>query len=559
MQIKEAKIFNFGKLQNQTCQFAPEINVICGRNESGKSTLHAFLMGMLFGMEKSRGRSSEDDMYTKYEPWHAPSYYSGALRFEVDKKPFYLERNFYVKEKSELLRNEADGEELSVAYGDLNILLGGIGKETFGNTYDIPQTGAVTGQAMTTILTEYLQDAASGGAGIQVHKAVTGLQARKKELNADLRKMREEKEVALQRKQLELTLLEQDCAELRKNLQPYLALQLEEKMQTVTAEKQTTLHVTGSPKVQSYTDGDKQMPEAGESLHKYSTCKKSDIFWILGNIFLTMVLILLKIVKNIPLNEIVFGAIVLIIANISRIAVKKYQKRYGAEQTSRLARDNIEAANETHYESEDFMAQEAIRRKEEEIQTAREMCQKLQETLGEKEIRLFQLKEELEQAKMPETRERELEENIAALELAAKELERLAKEYYEEVEDELNAEISRYVSLLTNGAYDSVRLGDKGTIRIMTEGRDVTPKNLSSGTLEQIYLALRLAVGAIVTKEETMPIFFDDAFAMYDDERLMQTLQVLAGLDRQILIFSCQTREYQILEQMGIPYHRIQL
>lgn len=559
MQIKEAKIFNFGKLQNQTCQFAPGINVICGRNESGKSTLHAFLMGMLFGVEKSRGRASEDDMYTKYEPWHAPSYYSGALRFEVDKKPFYLERNFYVKEKSELLRNEADGEELSVAYGDLNILLGGIGKETFGNTYDIPQTGAVTGQAMTTLLTEYLQDAASGGAGIQVHKAITGLQARKKELNADLRKVREEKEVALQRKQLELTLLEQDCAELRKNLQPYLALQLEEKMQTVTAEKQTTLHATGSPKVQSYTDGDKQMPEAGENLHKCSTYKKSDVFWILGNIFLTMVLILLKIVKNIPLNGIVFGAIVLIIANISRIVVKKYQKRYGAEQTSRLARDNIEAANETHYESEDFMAQEAIRRKEEEIQTAREMCQKLQETLGEKEIRLFQLKEELEQAKMPETRERELEENIAALELAAKELERLAKEYYEEVEDELNAEISRYVSLLTNGAYDSVRLGDKGTIRIMTEGRDVTPKNLSSGTLEQIYLALRLAVGAIVTKEETMPIFFDDAFAMYDDERLMQTLQVLAGLDRQILIFSCQTREYQILEQMGIPYHRIQL
>lgn len=121
MQIKEAKIFNFGKLQNKTCHFAEGVNVIYGKNESGKSTLHTFLMGMLFGMEKSRGRASESDVYTKYEPWHAPSYYSGALRFEVDRKPFYLERNFYVKEKSELLRNEEDGEELSVALSLIHI------------------------------------------------------------------------------------------------------------------------------------------------------------------------------------------------------------------------------------------------------------------------------------------------------------------------------------------------------------------------------------------------------------------------------------------------------
>lgn len=50
-------------------------------------------------------------------------YYCGALRFEVDGKPFYLERNFYHRDKRELLRNETDGEELSVAYGDLNMLL----------------------------------------------------------------------------------------------------------------------------------------------------------------------------------------------------------------------------------------------------------------------------------------------------------------------------------------------------------------------------------------------------------------------------------------------------
>ena len=83
MQIKEAKIFQFGKLQNQTVTFEPGINVIYGKNEAGKSTLHAFLKAMLFGMEKGRGRSAAGGDYARYTPWHAPSYYAGALRFEV--------------------------------------------------------------------------------------------------------------------------------------------------------------------------------------------------------------------------------------------------------------------------------------------------------------------------------------------------------------------------------------------------------------------------------------------------------------------------------------------
>ena len=128
MQIKEAIIGQFGKLQNRNISFEPGINVIYGENEAGKTTLHDFLLGMFFGMEKGRGRGTLNSMYQKHEPWHAPSYYSGALRFLVDGKPFYLERNFYYKDKKDILKNEADGEELSVAYGDLAMLLGGIFK-----------------------------------------------------------------------------------------------------------------------------------------------------------------------------------------------------------------------------------------------------------------------------------------------------------------------------------------------------------------------------------------------------------------------------------------------
>ena len=99
MQIKEADIFQFGKLQNKNISFEPGMNVIYGKNEAGKSTLHSFLCAMLFGMEKGRGRSSVTDAYSQYEPWHAPSFYAGALKFTVGQQKFYLERISIPKRK----------------------------------------------------------------------------------------------------------------------------------------------------------------------------------------------------------------------------------------------------------------------------------------------------------------------------------------------------------------------------------------------------------------------------------------------------------------------------
>ena len=150
MQIDRAAIFRFGKLADRTVDFAPGINIVYGKNEAGKTTLHAFLTAMLFGLEKGRGRAKGTEGYLRYEPWHAPSYYSGALQFSVGGRPFYLERNFYHKEPRARLCNLADGEELSVAYGDLGMLLGGVTREAYENTCDIPQCRAVTGAERTS-------------------------------------------------------------------------------------------------------------------------------------------------------------------------------------------------------------------------------------------------------------------------------------------------------------------------------------------------------------------------------------------------------------------------
>lgn len=145
------------------------------------------------------------------------------------------------------------------------------------------------------------------------------------------------------------------------------------------------------------------------------------------------------------------------------------------------------------------------------------------------------------------------------MELAAGEIRRLAKEYGEEAADELNAELSRWTSMITGGVYDSVRVDTNGTLKVTADGMEIAPEALSRGTLEQFYLAFRIAVGNIVTREEPMPLFLDETFCMYDEKRLMQTLGALAQMKQQVFLFTCQKREMELLERMGITYHVVNM
>ena len=50
--------------------------------------------------------------------------------------------------------------------------------------------------------------------------------------------------------------------------------------------------------------------------------------------------------------------------------------------------------------------------------------------------------------------------------------------------------------------------------------------------------------------EDPIPIIFDDAFAFYDEKRLKSTLKWLSEQQRQVIIFTCQKREQEILSRM---------
>ena len=181
MRITELVLKNFGRFTDKRIGLTDGINIIYGENESGKSTLHTFLKGMLFGMERKRGRAAATDTFSTYEPWENPNYYAGILRFECGGRHFRLERNFDRYSKGGILLCEDDGEELSLEHGDLEILLGGMTESDYENTVSIGQLRVQTGNTLAAELKNYAANYyATGNSEIDLEGALAILKERKK-------------------------------------------------------------------------------------------------------------------------------------------------------------------------------------------------------------------------------------------------------------------------------------------------------------------------------------------------------------------------------------------
>ena len=91
-------------------------------------------------------------------------------------------------------------------------------------------------------------------------------------------------------------------------------------------------------------------------------------------------------------------------------------------------------------------------------------------------------------------------------------------------------------------------------------GNYVEANRLSVGTIDQLYLSLRLSMIEDLSNEK-MPIILDEAFAYYDTQRLKNILRYLANTykDRQIILFTCTEREKNIFDEFNINYNLIKL
>ena len=153
-----------------------------------------------------------------------------------------------------------------------------------------------------------------------------------------------------------------------------------------------------------------------------------------------------------------------------------------------------------------------------------------------------------------ETLERELErrnQEYQALTAALEALSEANAQLQERFSPELNRRAGAYLARLTGEKYTSLSLNRE--LEAAAAGRgDVLPRRslfLSKGTVDQIYLAVRLAVYDLCLQEERAPLVLDDALAAFDDARMGRALDLLLELSQetQILFFTCQNREGEYL------------
>ena len=98
---------------------------------------------------------------------------------------------------------------------------------------------------------------------------------------------------------------------------------------------------------------------------------------------------------------------------------------------------------------------------------------------------------------------------------------------------------------MTGGRYNRLSLGEDFSILAGAENEDTLQSLLwrSDGTVDQLYLALRLAVSGELIPES--PLILDDALVRFDDQRLKAALDILKDESdtRQVILFTCHSRE----------------
>ena len=127
------------------------------------------------------------------------------------------------------------------------------------------------------------------------------------------------------------------------------------------------------------------------------------------------------------------------------------------------------------------------------------------------------------------------------------------------VTPKFTSNLSKIIEKISSGKYKNVQLDEtNGMIIEIENGNYISAKNLSIGTIDQLYLSLRIGAGMEIS-EEKLPIILDEAFAYWDQTRLENILKYLNEefKDRQIILFTCTNREKEALQKLGIEFNRV--
>ena len=611
MRLLELHIDGVGKFHDRTISFNDGINIIYGKNEAGKSTLHTFIRGMLFGIERGRGRAAKNDLYTKYEPWENSGTYEGWLRLEKDGTIYRIERRFRKENKSLKIINETKGLEEEATPAFVSSLLDGLTETMYNNTISIGQLKSATEDGMVTELKNYIANMnTTGNISLNITKATAFLRNQKRSLEAGLIPEASREFTSLL---AEIRSVEAEIAgpEYENQLAAYQNMRTQVKGlidNTQTQKKDLDEKLANGKKVLSdngFTDRasvDAMSSDAERLYSEYNTlngeCNKksrkvlSGLTAVLGIAGLGAAAALgyFNLTAYLPVCGAAAAAAVIffIISLFIRQKDKEYQRLFdntSSELGALLARHlgdsavSEDAMNAFRARMGEFsklcdmvaQSEAEIRKFLEDLSNLQtkqagcsEMIEKQQRTQWELEKKLEHLsncKNKAKALKRTLAENDRIHDEIVAIDLAHETMADLSSSIRDSFGLYLNKEASQYITGITGGIYDSMSIDENLNVFLNTKAKLVPLENVSSGTMDQVYLALRLAAAKLLQGSGSgFPLIFDDSFTQYDDERLKTALEWLASAyGGQIIIFTCHRREAQMLRARQVEFQLIEM
>ena len=566
---------------------------------------------MLFGIERGRGRAAKNDLYTKYEPWENSGTYEGWLRLEKDGTIYRIERRFRKENKSLKIINETKGLEEEATPAFVSSLLDGLTETMYNNTISIGQLKSATEDGMVTELKNYIANMnTTGNISLNITKATAFLRNQKRSLEAGLIPEASREFTSLL---AEIRNVEAEIAgpEYENQLAAYQNMRTQVKGlidNTQTQKKDLDEKLANGKKVlsdNSFTDRasvDAMSSDAERLYSEYNTlngeCNKksrkvlSGLTAVLGVAGLGAAATLgyFNLTAYLPVCGAAATAAVIffIISLFIRQKDKEYHRLFdntSSELGALLARHlgdsavSEDAMNAFRARMGEFsklcdmvtQSEAEIRKFLEDLSNLQtkqagcsEMIEKQQRTQWELEKKLEHLsncKNKAKALKRTLAENDRIHDEIVAIDLAQETMADLSSSIRDSFGLYLNKEASQYITGITGGIYDSMSIDENLNVFLNTKTKLVPLENVSSGTMDQVYLALRLAAAKLLQGSGSgFPLIFDDSFTQYDDERLKTALEWLASAyGGQIIIFTCHRREAQMLRARQVEFQLIEM
>ena len=671
MKIKNIKINNYGNLENKEINLGNKINIIYGKNESGKSTLLNYIKNIFYGISKNKNGKNISD-YEKYKPWGKEDY-SGKLKYELDNgEKFEIFRDFNKKNPKIFNSNLEDiSKEFNIAKKDGTQFFyeqTNMDETMFTSTVVAMQEEVKLDKQNQSVLVQKLANlAGTGDDNLSYKKIIDKLnkmqieevgsersqgrpinlvQKRMKNIEfvlKDLYEYQKDKTINEDKKAAyieKISILEQEL-QLYKHINIILLCKQNEedkiniknnykneknkKISELNFEKNNLINKLNenNSKKNNLKNNNINSEKIENNLNKKTNYKKYFLILFFILIFNILIYILNKnIIKNNIINILNFSIIpiYLILIFIKEIITKNNNKKIA----EKINIENETKLNEINSENEKLNYEISLLNKqieliEEELNNQDKEIEKEQIDLDNKiETDLTKIKiefrdkldvnkylENIENSNINlliNNKQEEINKNKLDLqaikiqeENISNKLEKLVnlKEEYEELEERLeNLEkrnnainltkeiltkayinmknnitpkftenLSYNISKISKGKYNKVTINDeKGLIVENEYGEYIPAELLSVGTIDQLYLSLRLSMIDDMTNEK-MPIILDEAFAYYDDDRLENILKFLSEnmQNHQVIIFTCTQRERRIFDKLQIAYNLVEL